>query len=223
MLVGNGVRAMNHSPVSASLLTIDGPLTVKQQHAAIHADSVVRKCAPHLANASLAPWSETPRLVQDRKGRWVILPIDIDPYRTKAGGYPFPSEVAKELSALAKTGVAFDRLAVAHELAPGEQSAKLLAETGASCAAISVKDARELIGKLPAPAALKERASGFDNGVRRSLAALTKGAAIAGAAALAPVALMGDLDPIVFGVVGLEGSPRPGEPALFYALAAWEW
>lgn len=220
---GNGVGTMNRNPGAASLLKIDSPLTAKQQHAAIHADRAVRKFAPHLANASLASWSEVPRLVQDRKGSWAILPMEIDPYRTKTGGYPFPAEVAKELSSLAKTGVVFDRLAVAHELAPSERSAKLLAKARSGSVEISVKEAHDLVGKLPAPAALKERVFGFDAGVRRSLAALTKGAAIAGAAALAPVAMVGDLDPIVFGVVGLEGSPRAGEPALFYPLAAWEW
>lgn len=202
------------------MLVLDRALSPKEQVLAIAADARVRKHAPDLEPAQIATWRETPVLTRDGGRPWVLLPFDKDPLRNRAGGYPLPEQVSKDLQRIARTGVAFHRLAVAHELAETPQATRLL--TGAGPAGVEIKErqAARLIGKVPPTPELDRRAKSLDATVLRVLTLAGEGLAMAGSAALAPLT---GVDPILFGVVGLEGNPTPGNAALYYPLVAWVW
>ena len=202
------------------MLVLDRALSPKEQALALAADVRVRKHAPDLRPARIATWRETPVLTRDGGRPWVLLPFNKDPLRNRAGGYALPEQVAKDLQRIADTGVAFDRLAVAHELAETPQAARLLAAAGPRGVEITERQAARLIGKVPPTPELQRRAKALDATVLRALTLAGRGLATAGAAALAPLA---GVDPILFGVVGVDGEPTPGHAALYYPLVAWVW
>lgn len=53
-------------------------------------------------------------------------PLEVDPYLTKEGGYPFPDGVARQLRRIWDGGAQFHRIAIAHEVDAQGPAAQLL-------------------------------------------------------------------------------------------------
>lgn len=151
------------------------------------------------------PWAERPVLVLDRGTPWVYGPAECDPGMTE-GGLVLPRRVIRRLAELAALGLPFQRVVIAHELAPDGPAARYLPELRSGPRPCTSAEARALVGPPPAPPVLRRAA--------RVLDALVGGTARAVAVPL--------LDPVILGVVG---SPDlvPGQTARYYPLAAWRW
>lgn len=203
--------------------------TAKWADQARKVDLDIRKRAPELKPALVAPWVDHARLYKDEGGPWLVTPYDTDPLTQKDGGYPFPKDVKRVLSGLVARGVDFDDLAIAHELDPKGPAGALLGKIPSTGIAVDAHAAKELVGPLPATHATMQMASVMDKSTKlagqglRHAPKILAGAAIAPLAlvALAPIALADGLDPIVFGVKHIEGDKKCA--SLWYPLAAWKW
>jgi len=208
------------------MLTLAKPLAAKHAAAAVEIDKTMRAKLPSLPNPLVASWKDQPRLVLDRGMPWMVTPLENDPYRTGGGGYPFPAEVSAQLERVSAGGARFHRIAIAHELDPYGPVAEMIKEIPPAGLVITSKTATECLGATPTPRKPQQVASAMDKGAGMLVRAVKFSAA---AAVAAPVAVAGvlasglDLDPIVFGVIGIDGQPRGGEPAVYYPLAAWKW
>jgi hypothetical protein len=173
----------------------------------------------------VASWDERQRLVLSRGEPWVVGPLEIDPYRSRTGGYPFPSEVADKLRRISDGGARFHRIAIAHEVDPAGPVAPLMPKLTGQGLPISPTDTQKILGRAPAAVKPKALATAMDKTIRRTLTVAKRTAAVSAAAAGAVAAGLGSamLDPIVVGVVGLDGPPKAGDPAIFYPLVAWVW
>jgi hypothetical protein len=199
------------------MLTLTRPLRQKHAAMAIAIDQTMRAKLPVLPNPLVASWDERQRLVIDRSEPWIIGPLEIDPYLTKAGGYPFPARVADQLQRISAGGARFHRIAIAHEVDRNEAVAALLPKMTPAGLPITPQEAKACLGRLPSAQKPKQLAAAMDKAVKNVI-----GCAVgATTAVLAAPAMM--LDPIVFGVIGIGGQPRTGEPAVYYPLAAWKW
>ena len=177
----------------------------------------VLHAAPFLGKPTLARWSERPLIFADKADLWLLVPADRDPLRLAKGGLPIPAGPLRELTRIAATGVHFDRIAIAHEVPPTPEARALAKDTPANGIACTDEVARKLLGDAPAPAGTRQLATRLDK--LAALAARTVGNAGGAAAGL----LAGAIDPIVFGVIGPNCDPRPGDPAAYFALTAWTW
>lgn len=204
------------------MLTLAKPLPAKHAAAALTIDKQMRAKLPALPNPLVATWTEQPRLVLDRGTPWMVTPLESDPYTSRAGGYPFPAGVAAQLQRISAAGARFHRIAIAHELDPHGPVATMIGTIPPAGLIVEGKTARACLGETPAPAETKHLAATLDKAVKTTLrfAARTATAAAAAPAALAAAL---QLDPIVFGVIGIDRHPRTGEPAIYYPLAAWRW
>lgn len=205
------------------MLTLVAPLQKDQCAMAIEIDKTMRAKLPALPNPIVASWQEALRLVIDRGQPWIIGPLDNDPYLTKAGGYPLPAEVAEQLHAISARGARFHRIAIAHEVNPNGAVAGLLPKARHGGLALTPQQAKACLGPAPAAEKSKQLAAAMDKSIRKMLRAAAKGSAAVGAALAAPILAPMMLDPIVFGVVGMGGTPMIDRPAIYYPLAAWKW
>ena len=74
---------------------------------------------PSLPDHSRWPWTETPMVSIDRSGvPWVIGPAEHDPLQSARGNTVIPHKQRAQLKRIAKFGIPFQRLAIAHELDP---------------------------------------------------------------------------------------------------------
>lgn len=203
------------------MLTLTQPLTQKDAAIAVRIDQTMRAKLPKLPNPLVASWDEGQRLVVSRGEPWIVGPLEIDPYLTKAGGYPFPTAVTEQLQRISLGGARFHRIAIAHEVDPHGPVTALLPKLTRHGLPITPKDTKSFLGKPPAAEKPKDLVATFDKALKKAIGAAKTGATAAGAAA----AGIGDalLDPIVFGVVGVHGAPKTGDPAIYYPLAAWIW
>jgi hypothetical protein len=207
------------------MLTLIKPLPATHAAAALTIDKQMRAKLPALPNPLVATWTEQPRLVLDRGMPWLVTPLESDPYTT-GGGYPFPSEVATQLQRISAAGARFHRIAIAHELDPHGPVEDMLDTILPAGLIVDGKTAGACLGETPAPEQTKNLAGVLDKAVKTTLRIAT---ATATAAVAAPAAIAGGLlgatglDPIVFGVIGIDNHPRTGEPAIYYPLAAWRW
>ncbi len=154
-------------------------------------------------------WSEVPVLTLDRGKPWLVGPAERDPLRNPDGRAVLPRRQRTRLRQIHATGVRFDRLAVAHELDPSGPVRPLLPLLQHGPRPCSEGVARRMVGRTPPHPGVDRVVRGLD-------------AALAGAGSTAGRALEAVLDPIVFGVVA-PGTPRPGEPCLWYPLLVWRW
>lgn len=180
-------------------------------------DAVLRT-APTLAVPAVRPWDERPRLFLQAGEPWLLLPAEHDPLRTLKGQIAIPAQALERLERIAASGAEFDRIAIAHEVPGASLPTHVRGAIPAAGIACSHDVAAALVGTIaPPPPATARLARALD----KAVGALTAGAAAAAAAAGA----MGGsaLDPIVFGVLGVEGLPKQGEPAAYFPLAAWRW
>ena len=164
---------------------------------------------PELPEPSALPWSELPFLVLDRGRPWICGPVERDP-AARDGRTVVPGRQLRQLRRHGRRDVPFQRLAIAHELDPDGPVARLVDELTDGPRTCTDDVARALVGAAPAHA-----------GVRRAVGVLD--AAVGGAALRTAARAAGRLlDPIVFGVLGVDGVAH-GEPCLWFPLAAWRW
>lgn len=178
--------------------------------------AAIRTRAPQLPDPTLATWTEDARLYLQKGQPWVVLPAERDPLRTLKGEVAIPDRCIAELQELVRAGVDFDRLAVAHEIAPPLLPGPVVevlhkSPAGVPCAMPAVK---KMLGDAPPPPRSTRRmASVLDKVVET----LTSSDSIVGAVVSAP------LDPIVFGVIGPAGPPAEGDICAWFPLTAWRW
>ena len=73
---------------------------------------------PALPAPLVLGWSDDLRLVLDGEIPWIFGPVERDPLRGQRGTTVLPSGARKRLKEIAKSGVTFQRVAIAHELDP---------------------------------------------------------------------------------------------------------
>ena len=156
-------------------------------------------------------WTETPVVSIDRSGvPWVIGPAEHDPLQGARGRTVIPHKQRAQLKRIAKLGVPFQRLAIAHELDPEGPVRQLLPVLRTQPQPCTNELARVLVGEVPAYP-----------GVTRAVMVLD--AAISGAtSAIGINAVVSVLDPIIFGIIA-RTPPRHGQLCLWYPLVAWRW
>jgi hypothetical protein len=166
---------------------------------------------PSLPEPLLLAWTETPLVSIDRSGLpWVIGPAEHDPLRTSGGRTFIPHKQRAQLKRVAKLGVPFQRLAIAHELDPQGPVRQLLPALPTEPQPCTQELARTLVGEVPA-----------HPGVTRAVMVLDS--AVSGATSAVGInAVVSVLDPIIFGVIA-PTSPRHGHLCLWYPLVAWRW
>jgi len=156
-------------------------------------------------------WTETPLVSIDRSGvPWVIGPAEHDPLRSVRGRTVIPRKQRAQLKRIAKLGIPFQRLAIAHELDRQGPVRQLLPALRTQPQPCTQEVARVLVGEVPA-----------HPGVTRAVTVLD--AAVSGTtSALGINAVVSVLDPIIFGVIA-PTPPRHGHLCLWYPLIAWRW
>jgi hypothetical protein len=175
----------------------------------------------------------------DRNGQpdWVIVDLEDDP-QFKAGAMGIPRDVQQHLAAVAATGVSFDKLYVAHELAPwtvrhrrpGVPAAALIPAAPEDPVAQRLHDglsrAGRRVGAIVATlAAVAGAVVAVVVGVS-AIVAILAAIAAAGVGLLVAAAVVGvaaaSLDPVLLGAVIASGKASPGETALLVRIAHWE-
>jgi hypothetical protein len=156
-------------------------------------------------------WTEILLVSIDRSGvPWVVGPAEHDPLRSTRGRSVIPHKQRAQLKRIAKLGVPFQRLAIAHELDPEGPVRQLLPALRTQPRACTEEVARVLVGEVPA-----------HPGATRAMMVLD--AAVSGATSAVGInAVASVLDPIIFGVI-TPTPPRHGQLCLWYPLAAWRW
>ena len=202
------------------MLTTRNPLSPDLWERALERDRTLRTRVPQVRKPVLADWQDGHRLVVDKGVPWVFGPLEIDPLLDRRGGMPLPDDVTAQLTQLSEAGAAFDRIVVAHELDPDGPASRHADDVPAWGLPISSVDARRYVTRPRASERSLDSAGALDDRLRRAGRLSRR---IAETAAIVAVAPLGVLDPIVFGVNGVVGQPRDGEPAIFYPLVAWRW
>jgi hypothetical protein len=157
-------------------------------------------------------WSDSLVVALDQGRPWIYGPVERDPLRGSRGGSVLPQRKRRRLKKIARLGVPFQRLAIAHELDREGPVGDLLPALEEGPRTCTDELARVLVGDIPA-----------HPGVSRAVRVLDGAVAGATFAASLPASLVSSvLDPIVFGVVAPQ-PPRHGELFLWYPLAAWRW
>jgi hypothetical protein len=166
---------------------------------------------PSLPEPLPLAWTETPLVSIDRSGvPWVIGPVEDDPLRSARGRTVIPHKQRTQLKRIAKLGIPFQRLAIAHELDPQGPVRQLLPALRTQPRTCTQEVARGLVGDVPA-----------HPGVTRAVMVLD--AAVSGATSAVGInAVVSVLDPIFFGVIA-PTPPRHGQLCLWYPLVAWRW
>jgi hypothetical protein len=166
---------------------------------------------PSLPEPRLLEWTETPLVALDRSDTpWVIGPAEHDPLQSTRGRTVIPHKQRAQLKRIAKLGVPFQRLAIAHELDPQGRVRQLLPALRTQPQPCTNELARALVGDVPA-----------HPGVTRAVTVLD--AAVNGATSAVGInAVVSVLDPIIFGVIA-PTPPRHGHLCLWYPLVAWRW
>ena len=166
---------------------------------------------PSLPEPLPLAWTETSLVSIDRSGvPWVIGPVEHDPLPSARGRTVIPGKQRAQLKRIAKLGVPFQRLAIAHELDPQGPVRQLLPALRTQPQLCTQEVARALVGDVPA-----------HPGVTRAVTVLD--AAVSGATSAVGInAMVSVLDPIIFGVIA-PTPPRHGSLCLWYPLVAWRW
>jgi hypothetical protein len=166
---------------------------------------------PSLPEPLPLAWTETPLVSIDRSGNpWVIGPAEHDPLQSAGGCTVIPHKQRARLKRIAKLGIPFQRLAIAHELDRQGPVRQLLPALRTQPQPCTQEVARVLVGEVPA-----------HPGVTRAVTVLD--AAVSGTtSALGINAVVSVLDPIIFGVIA-PTPPQHGHLCLWYPLVAWRW
>ena len=153
-------------------------------------------------------WPQHSLLVLEGRPWW-LGPAECDPHRDRRGRLPMPPEPRARLRELARAGLPFHRVAIAHELDPAGPVRDLLPALQREPRICAAENARTLIGPPPVHPGVRRAA--------RLLATLVGGTSSAVDRVAETL-----LDPIVFGVVAPR-APRVGDATLWFPLVAWRW
>jgi hypothetical protein len=166
---------------------------------------------PELHAPVVLEWTESPLVAIDNSGvPWIYGPAERDPLQGSGGRSVVPHQQLTRLKRIAKLGIPFQRLAIAHELDPDGPVQQLLPQLQAGPRTCTDELAQALVGEMPT-----------HPGVTRAVRILD--AAARGATSAVPInAVITILDPIIFGIIATT-PPRQGQPCLWYPLAAWSW
>src|SRR5215218_987367 len=175
----------------------------------LHSD--VHQKWPSLHAPIVLRWSESPTAALDSSGTaWIYGPVERDPLRGSHERSVVPRKQRTQLKRIAKLGVPFQRLAIAHELDPEGPVRQLLPALRTQQQPCTNELARALVGEVPA-----------HPGVTRAVTVLD--AAVNGATSAVGInAVVSVLDPIIFGVIA-PTPPQHRQLCLWYPLAAWRW
>lgn len=157
---------------------------------------------------------------------WVVAPV------TDLNEAVVPKAELGALRRLVEAGVDFPLLYIAHEILKGRISVPTSDGQPVSPRPTTLDraSATNAIGPIPPPPAALALAERLGRSAHHLLRGLAMAVPIAGAIIAAPIviagaaaaALVGGLDPIVFGVIPA-GPATEGQPAAWYILAEWEW
>jgi hypothetical protein len=164
---------------------------------------------PTLPAPMVLEWSENPVVALKQSVPWIYAPVERDPLRDSRGASIVPRRVLARLKRIARLGVPFQRVAIAHELDPDGPVGHELKDLQSGPRACTDEEARTLVGKVPP-----------DRVVARLLRVLD--GAINGATFAARTLARRVLNQVIYGVVG-STAPRHGDLCLWYPLAAWRW
>ncbi|TCO13874.1 hypothetical protein EV652_12534 [Kribbella steppae] len=160
-----------------------------------------------------AVWHDDPLIVLDGTVPYLVTPAARDPHRGADGRHLVPTAQLAQLRRLVDAGLQFDEIAIAHELDPDGPVSTLLPVLRSGPMTCSDEVARTVVGPVPEHPGVAK--------VVRALDRVAGGFSAAGSLVRAGAEAV--LDPIVFGVIGLDPALRDGTPALWYPLAAWRW
>ena len=167
---------------------------------------------PALPAPLVLGWSDDLRLVLDGEIPWIFGPVERDPLRGQRGTTVLPSGARKRLKEIAKSGVTFQRVAIAHELDPDGPVRPLLPTLRSRPLACPDDLARKLVGPVP-----------MHPRIARVLQVLNWAISGTQAAARTSADVVGRVfDPIVFGVIG-PTPPEEGRACLWFPMTAWRW
>lgn len=160
-----------------------------------------------------AIWYDDPVIALDGTVPYLVAPAARDPHRGPEGSHPVPEAQLAQLRRLVNSGLRFDEIAIAHELDTGGPVSGLLPVLQRGPVTCSDEVAQMVVGPVPEHPRVVRAVRALDRAARGFSAV---GSSIrAGAETI--------LDPIVFGVIGLDSAPRDGAMALWYPLVAWRW
>jgi len=159
---------------------------------------------------------------------WLLCRWDDDPVVVRKGYLPLPAPIRRSLNSLTEAGIDFRTVMIAHQttadtmpMTPAEILRAPAHPVAQEVAARLVRDPAphpEAINRARRVAADASRAR---RAVLTGCRALGMGLAGLAVAPLAPLAL---LDPILFGAVTMPGVPHEvGRPAAWFVLGRWEW
>ena len=171
-------------------------------------DAYIHWVWPALPAPMTLEWSDSLVVALDQGIPWIYGPVERDPLRDPGKGSVLTNRVRRRLKKIARLGVPFQRLAIAHELDRDGPVRDLLPELQEGPRTCTDEVARLLVGEVPAHPGVAQVVRAMDAAV---------------VAACAPASLVSRvLDPIVFGVIAPQ-TPQHGELCLWYPLAAWRW
>jgi hypothetical protein len=173
----------------------------------------IAEAGPQL-QPGIAPWTDEPLIGLHRGRVWLVVPAPRDPLRTSDGRYIVPAQPLSELRRIAASGLHFHHIAIAHELEPTGPARHLLPALTDGPRTCTDQVARRLVPPFPGHPSAARLALVMDR---------VAGGVVQFARTNTGLLSTFLTDPIIFGVVGCRGAPVPGEPALWYPLAAWEW
>lgn len=181
----------------------------------------------------IAPLFDESRAYAGPQTDWIIRPA------ADRSDVVIPAGERERLQRLIQAGIDFPLVYVAHEIPKNRLALPAGTTDGAPSRPVTLDQATatEAVGPVPPPADASMAAERVGRSAQRLLTVIRTALPIAAGIAAAPIvvaaapliaagaaigALAAGLDPIVFGVIPA-GDPVPGQPAVWYILAQWEW
>ena len=164
---------------------------------------------PDLRPPIRVDWPQHSLLAFEAGRPWWLGPAECDPHCDRRGRIPMPPEPRARLQELARAGLPFQRVAIAHELDPAGPVRDLLPALERGPRTCTAETARMLIGTPPVHPGVSRAARLLATLLGRTSSAVGRVAETL-------------LDPIVWGVVAPR-APRAGDATLWFPLVAWRW
>jgi hypothetical protein len=165
----------------------------------------------------ISPYIDRPQLLLAQDCRvWILAPQECDPLTGRDGRCVLPPSAVADLRRIAAAGMEFHAIAIAHEVDPDGPVRRLVPQLQDGPRSCPPDLARILVGPVPPD----PRAAWLARSMGQAMAALARPVT-----ALAQRAdeFVRRLDPVVFGLIGVDGRLEPGSPVLWVACTMWEW
>jgi hypothetical protein len=172
----------------------------------------------------IAPLPPGPMYYEGSDGTgWVMGPA------TKPEDAVVPRKEGRQLHTIQDAGIYIPRIYIAHEVQP-HHAEQFRGQVPTSGLEIQSAQAAELAGPIPDPAEAVARGEKMAEYSEQVVAAMRRTGKMIVGAITVPVQVAGaviaetaaTVDPIVLAVIPA-ASERPGEPAMWLRLVAWEW